>query len=175
MNDEALFSENQSFRQIWIWVILIGINGVMITGLLQQLLLGRQFGDEPLSDAGLILVTILTFGFTAWFFTLHLETRISKDGIGVRFSPFHRKMLFYSKQEIAEAYVRVYKPIREYGGWGLRGLGKNRALNVSGNMGIQLVMRNGHRLLIGTRSGEDAAHALSQIGLGTATSSMNKT
>lgn len=54
----------------------------------------------------------------------------------------------------------------DYGGWGFRfGLfGKGRALNVSGNKGIQLVLTDGTRLLIGTNKPDEARQALQLIG-----------
>lgn len=66
---------------------------------------------------------------------------------------------------IANMYVRKYKPLREYGGWGLRmGLfGKGSAINVSGNMGIQIELKNGDRILIGTNKPDDAKRIIKDL------------
>jgi hypothetical protein len=45
--------------------------------------------------------------------------------------------------------------LREYGGWGVRGFGSNRAYNMRGDQGVQLDLVDGSRVLIGTqRPGE---------------------
>ncbi len=38
-----------------------------------------------------------------------------------------------------EFYARKYRPIREYGGWGIRYGWNGRAYSTSGNEGVQLV------------------------------------
>ncbi len=80
---------------------------------------------------------------------------IKTDGIYVKFFPFHMSFRHYPWDQIHKSYVRKYNPILEYGGWGLRGLGKNRALNVSGNQGLQLELEGNKRLLIGTRKPDE--------------------
>jgi hypothetical protein len=49
--------------------------------------------------------------------------------------------------------VRKYKPLLEYGGYGIRGFGNNRALNIAGKTGLQLIFKDGRKLLIGTQKG----------------------
>jgi hypothetical protein len=45
--------------------------------------------------------------------------------------------------------------LAEYGGWGVKGFsGKNRAYNISGNIGLQLTLKNGYKILIGTNNQE---------------------
>jgi hypothetical protein len=72
----------------------------------------------------------------------------------------------YSWDKIAKSFVRQYNPIIEYGGWGLRlGLfGKNRAYNISGKEGIQLVFHDHKKLLVGTNKPEEATNALKKAG-----------
>ncbi|MEZ7497845.1 DUF6141 family protein [Flavobacterium sp. Arc3] len=169
MDNIILFSERQRFKKIWLWLILIGINGLFIFSLTKQVIFRHQFGDKPISNIGLILVTILTLLFSFLFFSLRLETNIKTDGIYVRFFPFQLGFKYYPWDKINQSFVRQYNPIREFGGWGIRGLGKNRALNVSGDIGIQLVMQDGTRLLIGTNKVEEATLTLKRLGHLTAT------
>ena len=56
--------------------------------------------------------------------------------------------------------IREYKPIMEYGGWGIRGFGSNRALNIKGKIGLQLVFKNGQKLLIGTQKADEIVKIL---------------
>lgn len=58
--------------------------------------------------------------------------------------------------------MRLYRPIKEFGGWGMRTAfnGKNgKAYNVSGNVGIQLELKNGSKTLLGTQKGKEAKSA----------------
>jgi hypothetical protein len=94
-----------------------------------------------------------------------LETAISDEGISYRFFPFHKRKKTITWSDIEKAYVRKYKPIAEYGGWGLRlgFFGSGKAVNVSGNMGLQLIFRNGKKLLIGTKRSNEVQLILQQL------------
>lgn len=164
MNNQILFSEQQRFRQPWIWVILFGINGIFIFGLIRQVFLGQQFSDKPISDTGLIIATIGSLIISVLFLCLRLETKIESDGIYVRFFPFQMSFKYYSWDKLHQLFVRDYNPIGEYGGWGLRGFGKNKAMNVSGNKGIQLITKDGAKILIGTKRADEATRILKQHG-----------
>jgi len=60
--------------------------------------------------------------------------------------------------------VRKYSAVSEYGGWGIKGTSNNRALNISGNMGIQLETKEGKKILIGTHDSEEVTKVLLQLG-----------
>ena len=57
-------------------------------------------------------------------------------------------------------FARPYSPIGDYGGWGLRGLAGNKAYNVWGSEGLQLVFKSGNRLLLGTQHPAELREAL---------------
>jgi hypothetical protein len=160
MNQQILFSEKQRFTQWWLWLILLGINGTFIYAIFTQVIGGHQFGDNPVSNEGLVLGAIVALLFTVIFFNFRLETVIKTDGLYFRFFPFHLKFRKFNWEEISKAYVREYKPVSEYGGWGLRGFGKNEALNISGNKGLQLELSNQRKILIGTNKPDELSKAL---------------
>jgi len=155
MKQSLLFSETQKFKQWWIWVILIGINGTILFGIIQQLFLEQPFGDKPMGNAGLIITAVFISLLSVSFRFFKLETQIKEDGIYVRFFPLQISFRYYSWVSMSKCVIRQYKPISEYGGWGLRGFGKNRALNVSGNVGLQLEFNDGKKLLIGTNKSDE--------------------
>jgi len=169
MDNKILFSERQRFNQIWIWLILLGVNGLFIFVLTKQVILGHPFWDKPISNIALIILTILTLLLSFLFLNLRLETNIKANGIYVRFFPFHFTFKYYPWDKLNQSFIRKYNPIGEFGGWGLRGLGKNRAINVSGDKGIQLVTKDGSKILIGTNKADEAAEVLKQLGHLTAT------
>lgn len=96
------------------------------------------------------IIGFLVLMFVSGIFFLRLETRIDAGGVYVKFSPLGFTRKHFAWEEIEEIFVRTYSPIAEYGGWGIRGLGRAKAYNVSGNRGIQIVTRAGKRFLIGT-------------------------
>ncbi|APZ48188.1 hypothetical protein BW723_16255 [Polaribacter reichenbachii] len=80
-----------------------------------------------------------------------------------QFFPFHLKLKLIAWQDISKAYVRNYSPISDYGGWGLKGgwsSAKGKAINVSGDVGIQLELKTGKKLLIGTNKESEAKRVL---------------
>jgi hypothetical protein len=163
METHALFTEKQRFNQWWIWVLLLIVNGMMIFGFVQQVMLKKPLGDHPTSDGGIIFGTLMCILLLTFFITFRLETKIYKGGIAVRFFPLQLKTRYFAFEDIASMEIRQYRPIMEYGGWGIRGFGSNRALNVSGKIGLQLIFKNGQKLLIGTQRGEELMEILKKI------------
>lgn len=166
MRNEVVFSETQRFKQIWIWAILLGVNGLFFYGVITQVFFGKTFGTKPMDDTGLILVMLFVMLLTIFFLYLRLDTTISKDGIHYRFMPFQREFRKVPWDSISKSYVRQYKPIREFGGWGLRTSfsGGGSAYNIAGNKGLQLVYHNGKKFLIGTQKPEEMKDVLKKLG-----------
>ena len=163
MNETILYSENQRFKQLWLWGILLLLNGVFIVSAFQQLYKGIPFGTKPMSDTGIIIGLIASILLDLLFFSFRLKTTITKETIQVQFFPFHLKPRTYLWSDIKQASIRKYKPIMEYGGWGIRGFKSNRAFNVSGKIGLQLEFKKGNKLLIGTQNGQEMNDVLVQL------------
>jgi len=101
---------------------------------------------------------------TALFLLLKLETEVRPDGLYVRYFPFHIHFKRFGPEDLSECYARRYKPIMEYGGWGIRcSLRNGKAYNVSGNRGVQLVLSSGKKLLIGSQKADELAAAIREI------------
>ncbi len=149
--NDIYFFEKQRFRQWWAWLILIGVNVLCIAGCILQIGLNRPFGDNPVSDAGLIIITVVLFIVTVVLLSCALQTYINEEGVFVRFFPFQFRYKFYNWNTIRASYVRKYSPVCEYGGWGIRvGFNATKAYTMSGNIGLQLILHNGKKVLIGT-------------------------
>ena len=144
MKNETLFLEKQRFTQWWLWLIMI-----------LAVAFAFYYEESTLEMAVALIIPI-------FLFVLNLETEISKEGISVRFFPFHLKKKFFSWDEIAKAEVREYSPLLEYGGWGIRRGKSGVAYNVKGNMGLQLVLKSGKKILIGTQKAEELKQILAE-------------
>lgn len=161
-----LFSEKQSFRQVWLWTLLITIDLVhfftIFTPYFTQSVNGiarTDIGETVFSAAILIFTTVL-------FYLIRLETIIKPDGIYYRFFPFQIKLKKILWADVSHIYIRKYNPIMEYGGWGLRYgfLRSGKAYNVSGNYGLQLIFTDKKRFLIGTQKADEIQSVLFQLG-----------
>jgi hypothetical protein len=101
-------------------------------------------------------MSILLFLIVGLLFLLQLKTTVDDEGIHYQFIPFHFKQKTILWQDIKSAEVRKYEPLKEYGGWGIKGFSKkNRAYNVKGNIGLQLVLKTGDKILFGTQKEEE--------------------
>lgn len=140
-----LYREKQKFNQWWVWIIMLLS---MFIGIGAGLISYMQSGDivALLIGAGVAGLTAILFAM------MTLKTVITTEGIEVGLRPFTGRRIFRS--EIEKAYVRKYDPIGEYGGWGYRMSHKGKAYNTSGNFGLQLEMKDGEKLLIGTQHPE---------------------
>jgi hypothetical protein len=165
---KAYFNETQRFRQPWIWLIvaitILAWGYAVISSLFES-----QAADKPAPDLVLIFVSIIPITLVILIIKLRLETRIRPDGIYFQFKPLQFKEKHIPPEAINSYEVREYKPIAEYGGWGIRAGGKKsgKAYNVSGNLGLQLYLKDGKKLLIGTQKPAEIRKAMEDLfGLG---------
>jgi hypothetical protein len=161
---KEIFKEQQRFNQKWMLVIILLFLAINLWGFIQQILFGVPFGNNPASDEVMVLITIVAVIIFVFMLSLKLKTRVDRHGISYRFSIVHRKERFIKWDSVQRAYVRKYKPIKEYGGWGFR-LGRSgTAFNTSGNMGLQLELTDGKKLLLGTQKPEELEMVLFKLG-----------
>jgi len=166
MENKILFTESQKFKQWWLWIILLSINLLLIYGFYIQIIKGQPFGDRPMSNNGQIIGAIISVLVTILFYNFKLQTIIKEDGIYYRFFTIHIAYRKLTWDKLKFSFIRKYSPIFEYGGWGLRFgiMGKGQAINVSGNQGLQLVLTNNSKILIGTNKPEELNEILAHIG-----------
>ncbi|HHB52059.1 MAG TPA: hypothetical protein ENK75_03300 [Saprospiraceae bacterium] len=160
MDDKIYYTEHQKFTQWWLWLLILSLNLFFIVNLFKSI--GVDHTDTPDTKI-LFIVSVLNILLTVLFFSIRLDTRIKKSGIEVRLFPFRRNYKHFYWDKIAKIYTRVYKPILEYGGWGVRYGSKGKALNISGNKGLQIEFTTGKKLLIGTQNPEEINRILKQL------------
>jgi Family of unknown function (DUF6141) len=151
LNKQIIFHEKQRFNQWWLIAIVLGLNGFFFVSLFWQFVLKKPLGDKPMEDWSLIVTAAVNVSITVLFFLVKLETHLEKDLIVVRFFPLLLKPRKIYRSEVKTIFVREYKPIQEYGGWGIKGSSNNRAYNISGKIGLQIIFNDGKKLLIGTK------------------------
>ncbi len=162
----ASFREVQGFRQWWLWTLLLvsalGTVGLFGYGIYVQLIEGTPWGDRPMSDGGLLATgigtAVLVVGMVALILSARLITEVRSDGLYIRFFPFRWKPIPY--ETVASYQTRTYRAIREYGGRGIRWGREGKAYIVDGNEGLQLLLTDGRKVLIGSRRPQELEAAV---------------
>ena len=159
------FKEEQRFNQWWIWVITIVPIAIALFFIGRDISLEIEANTVTTEDWLPLLIILFPVILMIMFNLTKLETTIRSEGIYYRFKPFRRKPRFHKWSEIEKVYVRKYNPIKEYGGWGVKtGMSKSgTAYNVRGNMGLQLELNSGKKILIGTQKPQELERVIRKL------------
>jgi hypothetical protein len=164
MTQTPLFTESQRFRQPWIILFMLLLNGLSVLGIVLQVFLNMPFGNNPMPDLGLWILFGICSLLTLLLLTSTLTTKVDKHGITVQFFPFHRKPRVFPFAAITSWTVREYSPLWEYGGWGLRfNFNGDTCYNVRGKIGLELKLDNGDKVMIGTQCGEELNQLMNSL------------
>jgi len=157
------FREVQYMRSWWFIMLALLPAGLVYWGAVQQLYYGVPWGDNPGSD-GMMWLLLLVFGafLPIFLLSLHMTTTVT-DTVNVNFFPFMLRPRRISPREISTYAVVKYSPIREYGGWGIKGTRQNRAYNVYGDRGVRITLVNGDTVLIGSQRPEELYTAITAM------------
>jgi hypothetical protein len=110
----------------------------------------------------LMLAVVLLLGA---LLSMRLTTTVRADAISVRLGFLYSTRVPLS--EITRAEAVQYSPVRDYGGWGIRGPRRRRALNARGNQGVLLTRSDGTTLLVGSQHPRELLEVLSRAGVAT--------
>ena len=167
----VVFSEEQRFTQVWLWILVIASSLMMIGifgyGMFKQFVIGEPWGDHPMSDTALAIMgpIYVLFGIALYvlFRTTRLVTQVRHDALYIRFYPFHIRFKRFRYDEIEKYEIVDYRPIRDYGGWGIKKGLKGWAYNVSGSRGVLLTFHTGKKLLIGSQKPHELVGAIDSV------------
>ena len=112
------------------------------------------------------LVALSCVGTIALMMLLRMETQVRTRGVYVRMRPL--PWAHITPESIVAHRAVTYRPLRDYGGWGLRRtLRGDRAYNASGNRGVRLEFADGRHVLVGSQDADRLDRAVAGIpGLG---------
>jgi hypothetical protein len=144
-----LFEEKQKFTQWWLWVILLSF----------PIIAFEPFDNNPI-NYNYVLIGI---AIPLLFYLFELRVKVNAEGLHYQFFPFHFKSHTIKAEEIEKVEALQYKPLAEYGGWGIKYGFKGKAYNTSGNLGVKVYLTNGRNILFGSQKHKDLAKALKQI------------
>jgi hypothetical protein len=96
----------------------------------------------------------VTVAVAVWFFRIKLITEVRDDVLWIWFRWLwpERRITW---EQIRRAEVFTYRPIKDYGGWGVRWAARGIVYNARGNQGVRMELASGERVLVGSqRTGE---------------------
>lgn len=144
---DVLFKEEQRFSQWLVWIIVILCLSIPTYGIIQQIILKKPFGDNPMPDYALIILFAGMLLLCLLLGLMKLRTFITKEHIHIKFVPLANKKIFW--EEIEEVKIVKYSPMI---GYGLRiWTPYGTVYNVKGTKGLALKLKNGKKLMIGTQ------------------------
>lgn len=157
----VIFREGQPIRKVrWVLLIVYGISLIMWYIFVMQIINGQSVGTDPASDPMVwVLFVLFGIGLPALFHYMQLIVEVDTERVRIRYIPFIDRTIPLTT--IIKCEAKTYEPIRDFGGWGIRGLTKRRrAYNVSGNEGVELTLRDESQVMIGSQRAEILAAAI---------------
>ena len=142
-----LFEENQKFTQWWLWVILL-LFLIMLVG--------------PFNENNIYHI-LIGLALPIFFYLFELRVKVNEEGLHYQFFPFHLKLHTIIAEEIEKIKAVKYKPLGDYGGWGIRYGFKGKAYNVTGNLGVKVHLTNGRNILFGSQRHIELEKALRKV------------
>jgi hypothetical protein len=142
----VMFQETQWAWSSWItWIIVPVAIAVLVF-------------IKVITKLPVFVVVPILLAIVGFVMSLHLTITVEPGSIVVRLFPLTTRTIPVDQVQSAEA--RTYSPIREYGGWGLRRGPSGTAYNLMGDRGVQLVLRSGERVLLGSQEADRLAQAI---------------
>jgi hypothetical protein len=131
---------------------------------IRQIVFEETFGTNPAPDwAVFIILAIFGVIFPALFLMVRLEVLVTGQRLVFRMYPLHPRWKEVAAAEIEGAMAIVYRPFREYGGWGIRYGRQGIAYTVSGDRGVLVRLSSGRTFIIGSRRALELETALQNL------------
>jgi hypothetical protein len=147
------FEEEQPLPKAW--ALIAAIPAVVLLGVA----VSADAAEEPEPVVPLMFGGGLTLLLAGWLLKVALETRVDDEAITLRYHGLFKTRRIPIKT-IRRAEARRYRPLREYGGWGIKFGPSGWAYNVSGSEGVQLRLDGGKPLQIGSKRVTELANAI---------------
>jgi hypothetical protein len=104
---------------------------------------------------------VVTVAVGAWFSRLKLITEARESGLWISFVWLWPQRTI-AWDQIRSVETRIYRPIRDFGGWGVRWAARGIVYHARGNHGVRLVLASGERILVGSQQPDALARAIGQ-------------
>lgn len=113
----------------------------------------EQYLHQFLVACGTVAVVLLIFAF------IRLSITVENQMLRLYLRPFWSENIAIS--DIISVEAVEYRPLRDFGGWGLRIGQRGRIISARGNRAVKLQLASGKTLFVGTGNPERLASSLS--------------
>jgi len=164
MDQKSAFKSVQRCRQTFIWVIVIGIAVFIWYSVYQQIILGNPIGNNPAPDVVLVIIwLVIGIGFPLALISMKLIIKIDSESFRYQLFPLHLRMHSYRLADI-ESIERVdFRPILDFGGWGIRWGRKGKGYIISGKKGVKVNFRTGRPVYFSSDEPEEVVRAYRKL------------
>jgi len=153
--DDVVFRETQRMPSSWrVPLLLLAAGGAVLY--VVSIAVAGQTGP-----ASLVALVAITAGLAVAALALvaKLEVVVTRTAVEIRWVPLARRTIPFAT--IREAEVVTYRPVRQFGGWGIRmGRSGARAYSMSGDRAVRVVLHDGKELYLGSLEPEALAAAI---------------
>lgn len=147
-----IFKEEQKFNQLF---VIVGLTMAIIITSIAAFQGWQEISEKNfIAKLGRISGVIIVLLVGVLFIFLKFKTRVDEIGIHYQFSPFQFSFKTIPWSSISKCYIRKYEAISEYGGWGMKYSffkKRGKCYTSKGNIGLQLELKNGKKILFGTQ------------------------
>jgi hypothetical protein len=165
-SNSILFHEVQQFSQSGLLTaLLVGSAVAIVAGFVLWLNLPSH---AAYNKAGIPLIALGIGAIAAFALVIvvrcaRMTTEVNRTGLYVQFFPFQLSPRKIPLENVTRFEIKTYKPLRDYGGYGIRYGVAGKAYNVSGNRGVNIKFTTDRDLLIGSLEPEKLADALGKL------------
>ncbi len=150
----AQFHEEQHFQ--WIFAAIFFIPA-LIVGL--GLYLQRGVAEPAVPGALLWPALAVTMAVAVWIAGAKLVTEVRADGLFIDFIWLWPERTI-AWDQITSVEARTYRPVRDFGGWGVRWAARGIVYHARGRRGVRLILASGERVLVGSQRPDELALAI---------------
>lgn len=154
-----LFNEEQSFGQLRLRLMLALPPAALSVLIVWQVVLGHLWGNHPMSNGGLIGLTIFLWLVYLRLIRVRLVTNVLPRELMVGLRGLWRTRRI-PLSNIKAVKIVTFNPLRDFGGYGIRSTSRGKAYVAGGTRGVRLELNDGSVLVIGSERPEELSKAL---------------
>lgn len=152
---KPVFEEKQALGRGWLLFVVGATSLVGWWALLSSVVHvlpvphGRGINWPHSTLGGLLTWVGMAVAVPALFLFARMTVRVTRSAVEISYFPLARKRTI-ALGDIESAHAREYHPFKEFGGQGIKGTRKNRLYSTSGTHGVQIVLKDGSKVLAGS-------------------------
>ncbi|MDZ7717606.1 MAG: DUF6141 family protein [Balneolaceae bacterium] len=160
INQPKEFKSVQKCKQPFMWILIIGVSALIWYLTYQQFILDNPVGSNSAPDSVMIIIWIVIgIGFPLALFSMKLIIKIDSENFYYRLFPLHLRMHSYRLADIESMETVTYRPILDFGGWGIRWGRKGKGYIISGKKGVKVYLRAGRPVYFSSDEPEEVVRA----------------